>query len=99
MTQRCIKYRKAPTCVHTRLVQLLRLLDWQTVLGSNFILQDIYKKFQALKSYLKISQLHEFYVPVCSYGLDGQEIKSRYGRDFPYLSRSALDPHSLLHNG
>jgi hypothetical protein len=27
-----------------------------------------------------------------SYGLDGPEIKSRWGRDFPHLSRPALGP-------
>jgi hypothetical protein len=26
------------------------------------------------------------------YGLDGPEIESRYGRDFPHLSRPALGP-------
>jgi hypothetical protein len=32
------------------------------------------------------------------YGLDGPGIKSRWGRDFPHLSRPALDPPSLLYN-
>jgi hypothetical protein len=33
------------------------------------------------------------------YGLDGPGIESRWGRDFPHPSRSALGPPSLLHNG
>ena len=33
------------------------------------------------------------------YGLDGPEIESRRGRDFPHLSRPALGSLSLLHNG
>ena len=33
------------------------------------------------------------------YGLDGPGIESRWGRDFPYLSRLALGPTSLLYNG
>ena len=33
------------------------------------------------------------------YGLDGPGIESRWGRDFPHLSRPALGPTSLLYNG
>jgi len=33
------------------------------------------------------------------YGLDGPEIESRWGRDFPHLSRPALGLPSLLYNG
>ena len=33
------------------------------------------------------------------YGLDGPGIESRWGRDFPRLSRPALGPPSLLYNG
>ena len=33
------------------------------------------------------------------YGLDGSGIESRWGRDFPHLSRPALGPPSLLYNG
>ena len=33
------------------------------------------------------------------YGLDGPGIESRWGRDFPHLSRQALGPPSLLYNG
>ena len=33
------------------------------------------------------------------YGLDGPGIESRWGRDFPHLSRPALGPPSLLYNG
>ena len=32
-------------------------------------------------------------------GLDGPGIESRWGRDFPHLSRPALGPPSLLYNG
>jgi hypothetical protein len=34
-----------------------------------------------------------------AYGLDGLGIESRWGRDFPHLSRPALSPPSLLKNG
>jgi hypothetical protein len=30
------------------------------------------------------------------YGMDGPRIESRWGRDFPHLSRPALGPTSLL---
>ena len=30
-----------------------------------------------------------------AYGLDGPEIESRWGRDFPHLSRPALKPTQL----
>ena len=33
------------------------------------------------------------------YVLDGPGIESRWGRDFPHLSRPALGPPSLLYNG
>jgi hypothetical protein len=33
------------------------------------------------------------------YGLDGPGIESRWGRDFPHLSRPFLGPLSLLYNG
>jgi hypothetical protein len=33
------------------------------------------------------------------YGLDGPGIESRWGRDFPHLSRPTLGPTSLLYNG
>ena len=33
------------------------------------------------------------------YGLDGPGIESRWGRDFPHLSKPALGPPSLLYNG
>ena len=33
------------------------------------------------------------------YGLDGLEIESRWGRDFPHPSRPALGSPNLLHNG
>ena len=33
------------------------------------------------------------------YELEGPGIESRRGRSFPYLSRPALSPPSLLHNG
>jgi len=33
------------------------------------------------------------------YGLEGPEIQSRCGRDFPRLSRPALGPTSLLYKG
>jgi len=33
------------------------------------------------------------------YGLDGPGSNPGGGRDFPHLSRPALGPHSLLHNG
>ena len=33
------------------------------------------------------------------YGLEGPGIESRWVRDFPLLSRPALGPPSLLHNG
>jgi hypothetical protein len=33
------------------------------------------------------------------FGLNGSEIKSRWGRDFPHLSRPAPAPPSLLYNG
>jgi len=33
------------------------------------------------------------------YGLDGPGIEPRWGRDFPHLSRPALEPTSLLYNG
>ena len=33
------------------------------------------------------------------YGLDGPGIESRWGRDFPHLTRPALGPPSLLYNG
>jgi hypothetical protein len=33
------------------------------------------------------------------YGLDGPGIQSRWGQDFPHLSRPALGPTSHLHNG
>jgi hypothetical protein len=33
------------------------------------------------------------------YGLDGPVIESRWGRDFPHLSRPAWGPPSLLYNG
>jgi len=33
------------------------------------------------------------------YGLDGPGIESRWGRDFPHLSRPTLGPPSLLYNG
>ena len=33
------------------------------------------------------------------YGLDGPEIESRWGRDFPHPSRPALGSPSLLYNG
>ena len=36
---------------------------------------------------------------VTGYGLDGLGIKSRWGQDFPHLSRPALGPPSLLYNG
>ena len=32
------------------------------------------------------------------YGLDGPGIESRWGRDFPHLSRPALGPPSFLYN-
>ena len=34
-----------------------------------------------------------------SYGLDGPGIESRWGRDFPHLSKPALGPPSLLYKG
>ena len=34
-----------------------------------------------------------------AYGLDGPGIESRWGRDFPHLSRPALRPTRLLYNG
>jgi hypothetical protein len=33
------------------------------------------------------------------YGLDGPGIKSRWGRDFPHLSRQTLGPISLMYSG
>jgi hypothetical protein len=33
------------------------------------------------------------------YGLDGPGIEARWGRDFPHLSRPALGPTHLPHNG
>jgi len=33
------------------------------------------------------------------YGLDEPKIEYGWGREFPYPSRPALDPRSLLHNG
>jgi hypothetical protein len=33
------------------------------------------------------------------YGLDGPGIESRWGRDFPHLSKPALGPPSLLYKG
>jgi len=33
------------------------------------------------------------------YGLDGPEIESWWGRDFPHLSRPVRGPPSLLYNG
>jgi hypothetical protein len=33
------------------------------------------------------------------YGLDGPRIESRWGRDFPHLSRPVLGPPNLLYNG
>ena len=33
------------------------------------------------------------------YGLDGPRIESRFGRDFPHLSRLTLGPPNLLYNG
>jgi hypothetical protein len=33
------------------------------------------------------------------YGLDGPGIESRWGRDFPHLSRPAMGPPSFLYNG
>jgi len=33
------------------------------------------------------------------YGLDGPEIESRWGQDFPHPSRQALGAHSFLYNG
>ena len=33
------------------------------------------------------------------YGLDGPGIESRWGRDFPHLSKPALGPPSLLYSG
>jgi hypothetical protein len=36
---------------------------------------------------------------VTGYGLDGPGIESRWGRDFPHLSRSTLGPRSLLYYG
>ena len=33
------------------------------------------------------------------YGLDGPGIESRWGRDFPHLSKPTLSPTSLLYNG
>jgi len=34
-----------------------------------------------------------------SYGLDGPGYESQWSCDFPYPSRAALDPPSLLNNG
>ena len=34
-----------------------------------------------------------------AYGLDGPGIDSRWGRDFPHLSRPALRPTQQLYNG
>jgi hypothetical protein len=34
-----------------------------------------------------------------SYGLDSPGIESRWGRDFPHLSRQPWGPPSLLYNG
>jgi hypothetical protein len=36
---------------------------------------------------------------VTGYGLDGQGIESRWGRDFSHTSIPALGPPSLLYNG
>jgi hypothetical protein len=36
---------------------------------------------------------------VTGYGLDGRKIESRWGRDFPYLSRPALGPTRPPVNG
>jgi len=36
---------------------------------------------------------------VTAYGLDGPGIESRWGQDFPHLSRPVLRPPSLLYNG
>ena len=36
---------------------------------------------------------------VTGYWLDGTGIESRWGRDFPHLSRPAWGPPSLLYNG
>ena len=36
---------------------------------------------------------------VTGYGLDGLGIESRWGRDFPHLSRPALGPPSLMYKG
>jgi len=33
------------------------------------------------------------------YGLDGPEIEHRWGREFPYRSRPAIDSRGSLHNG
>jgi len=33
------------------------------------------------------------------YGPDGPKIEYGWGREFPYPSKPALDPRSLLHNG
>ena len=38
------------------------------------------------------SELRRGYFLLSAYGLDGPEIESRWGRDFPHLSRTALGP-------
>jgi len=56
--------------------------------------------FVRLRSFLKICNGHEnnggpgsVAGIATGYGLDGPGIESRWGRDFPHLSRSVLGPH------
>jgi hypothetical protein len=68
-------------------------------------MRDSFISLSVLKGYLNNSTSHGI-KPGSSvglatgYGLDGPRIESRWGRDFPHLSRRALGPtHPLVQLG
>ena len=54
------------------------------------------KRIQLLKTnkagYIVVSGAYSVVGIATGYGLDGPGIESRWGRDFPHLSRAALEP-------
>ena len=51
-----------------------------------------FRAFGGAEKYIKMDEISSSKIGLTFYGLDGQGIESRWGRDFPYSSRPPLGP-------